>query len=179
MNMSIVGRHIELTDAIKSHIESVVDTLKKYNLDIISIRAIVSAEEKKGKKGFVVEFTINLAHKNTVVIRQRDKDVYAGIDLAIERAHKVLRRHHDKITEHKVTTLEELAEQKVELNELKEAYGSDDEIVPTELELYKPMEIEEAMQRLNESDKQFYVFNDMDDKMRVIYKRTDGRYGLY
>ncbi len=176
MNMSIVGRHIELTDAMKAHIESSVETLKKYNLDIISIRTIVSAEEKKG---FAVEFTINLAHKNTIVIKQKDKDVYAGIDLAIERAQKVLRRHHDKITEHRVTTLEELAEQKASQDELKEAYGSDDEIVPTELELYKPMEIEEAMQRLNDSDRKFFVFNDMDDKMRVIYKRTDERYGLY
>ena len=176
MNMSIVGRHIELTDAMKAHIESSVETLKKYNLDIISIRAIVSAEEKKG---FAVEFTINLAHKNTIVIKQKDKDVYAGVDLAIERAQKVLRRHHDRITEHKVTTLEELAAQKAEKEELKEAYGSDDEIVPTELELYKPMEIEEAMQRLNDSDRKFFVFNDMDDKMRVIYKRTDERYGLY
>ena len=176
MNMSIVGRHIELTDAIKSHIESVTDTLKKYNLDIISIRAIVSAEEKKG---FAVEFTINLAHTNTIVIKQKDKDLYAGIDLAIDRAHKVLRRHHDRITDHKVVTLEELAEQRAELNELKEAYGSDDEIVPTEFELYKPMEIEEAMQRLNDSGRVFFVFNDMNDKMRVIYKRTDGRYGLY
>ena len=176
MNMSIVGRHIELTDAMKSHIESSVETLKKYNLDIISIRVIVSAEEKKG---FAVEFTINLAHKNTIVIKQKDKDVYAGIDLAIERAKKVLRRHHDRITEHKVITLEELAERKAEREELKEAYGSDDEIVPKELELYKPMEIEEAMQRLDDSGRKFFVFNDMEDKMRVIYKRTDERYGLY
>lgn len=179
MNMSIVGRHIELTDAIKAHVESVVETLKKYNLDIISVRAIVSSEEKKGKKGFSIEFTINLAHKNTVVIKHREKDLYAAIDLAIDRAHKVLRRHHDRITEHKVTTLEELAEQKAEQAELAEAYGSDDEIVPTELELYKPMEVEEAMQRLKDSDKQFFVFNDMDDKLRVIYKRKDGKYGLY
>ena len=176
MNMSIVGRHIELTDAMKSHIESSVETLKKYNLDIISTRVVVSAEEKKG---FAVEFTINLAHKNTVVIKQKDKDVYAGIDLAIERAQKVLRRHHDRITGHKVTTLEELAEQKAEQDEQKEAYGSDDEIVPIELELYKPMEIEEAMARLNDGDKQFFVFNDMEDKMRVIYKKSDGRFGLY
>ncbi len=179
MNMSIVGRHIELTDGIKSHIDGAIETLKKYNLDIISIRAIVSAEEKKGKKGFAIEFTINLPHKNTIVIKQKDKDLYAGVDLAIDRAQKVLRRHHDRITEHKVTPLEELAEQKIQENEIVEAYGSDDEIVPIELELYKPMEVEEAMQRLKDSDRQFYVFNDMEDKMRVIYKRKDGKYGLY
>ena len=48
-----------------------------------------------------------------------------------------------------------------------------------ELELYKPLEIEEAMQKLKDSDAQFYVFNDMDAKMRVIYKRSDCKFGLY
>ena len=50
MNISIVGRHFELTDAIKNHIESAVDGLKKYNLDIISTRVIIDADEKNGKK---------------------------------------------------------------------------------------------------------------------------------
>jgi putative sigma-54 modulation protein len=179
MNMSIVGRHVDLTDSLKEYIQENVETLKKYNLDIISIRAILSAEEKNGKKGFTIEFTINLAHKNTVVIKQRDKDLYSAIDLAIDRAQKVLRRHHDKVVGHRVTTLEELGGKEAEKIEKAEAFGSDDEIVPVELELYKPMEVEEALNRLRDSQKQFYVFNDLDDKMRVIYKRTDGKYGLY
>ena len=54
-----------------------------------------------------------------------------------------------------------------------------EEIVPMELEIYKPLEVEEALDKLKSSDKQFYVFNDVDAKMRVIYKRTDGTFGLY
>ena len=48
-----------------------------------------------------------------------------------------------------------------------------------ELEIYKPLEVEEALEKLKSSDKQFYVFNDVDAKMRVVYKRTDGTFGLY
>ena len=54
-----------------------------------------------------------------------------------------------------------------------------DEIVPTELELYKPLEIDEALNKLKESTDQFLVFNDMDAKMRVLYKRKDGKFGLF
>ncbi len=170
MNLSIVGKQLELTDAIKAHVESGKDSLTKYNLDIISTRVVLSADEKNGKKGFSVEFAINLAHMNTVVIKQKDKDLYAAIDLAIERAKKVLRRHHDKITNHKVKE-----EPMVET----EAFDDADEIVPTRLESYKPIEIEEALNELKESGKQFFVFMDMDDKMRTIYKRADDKYGLY
>ena len=170
MKTSIVGKQFDLTEPIKAYVDGAVDALGKYNLDIISVRTVISADEKNGKKGFSVEFAINMAHKNTVVIQQKDKDVYAAVDLAVERAKKVLRRHHDKITNYK-------AEDLVVVEENSE--GSDDEIVPIRLDSYKPIEVEDAMNELKASDKQFIVFHDMEDKFRVMYKKTDGRFGLY
>lgn len=170
MNTSIVGKQFDLTDSIKAHIDGAVESLKKYNLDVISVRTVISADEKNGKKGFSVEFAINMAHKNTVVILQKDKDVYAAVDLAIERAKKVLRRHHDKITNHKKA---EIIEEEINIE------GSDDEIVPMRLDSYKPIEVEDAMNELKASDKQFLIFHDMEDKFRVMYKKSDGRFGLY
>jgi putative sigma-54 modulation protein len=171
MNLSISGRQLELTDAIKNYTKEAVDILYKYNLDIIAVRVIISADEKNGKKGFSVEFVINLAKKETVVIKQKDKDLYAAIDMAAERAKKVFRRTHDKITTQKGKGKNDETEDVV--------IDGADEIVPMELELYKPLEIEEALQKLKDTGLQFYVFNDIDAKMRVIYKRTDGKFGLY
>ncbi|MCK9546865.1 MAG: ribosome-associated translation inhibitor RaiA [Sulfurospirillaceae bacterium] len=175
MNTSIVGKQFELTDAIKNYIESGFDALGIYNLDIISTRALITADEKKGRKGFGAEIIINLAHSNTVVIKEKDKDLYAAIDLAIDRAKKVLRRHHDKITTHKGKADTEV----VSVKEAEEALEGVDEIVPTELELYKPMEIDEALKKLKDSGRQFLVFNDLEAKMRVLYKRSDEKFGLY
>ena len=176
MNLSIVGKQFDLTNPIKQHIENAFDALGKYGLDIISGRCVVSADEKNGKKGFSVEFALNLAKKDTIVIRHKDKDLYAAVDLALERASKVLRREHDKNTTVKnkddgKAVRSAIAEEKID--------SEVDEIIPMELELYKPLEIEEAMQKLKDSEAQFYVFNDMDAKMRVIYKRSDGKFGLY
>ncbi len=180
MNLSLVGRQLDLTDAIKTHIEGVVEGLKKYNLDIISTRVVVSGNDRGGKKGFSVEFTINLPHKDTIVIKQNDKDMYAAVDIASDRAQKVLRRHHDKIKGHKATKLSEVAE--LAIVEAEQSFDVDadvDEIVPMELEIYKPMSIEEALEMLKDSNKQFFVFNDKDDQLRVIHKRKDNKYGLY
>ncbi|MFW5625314.1 MAG: ribosome hibernation-promoting factor, HPF/YfiA family [Campylobacter hyointestinalis] len=175
MNTSIVGKQFELTDAIKNYVDAAFETLAKYNLDIISGRVIISADERQGRKGFDVDFAINLAHKDTIVIRQKDKDLYAAVDLAVDRASKVLRRHHDKLTTHKNKD-----DEKANLANLKDdIVDGADEIVRTELELYKPMEIEEAIEKLKNSDMQFYVFNDIDAKMRVLYKSSDGKFGLY
>jgi len=173
MNLSITGKQIQLTDPIKNYIENALDSLQKYNLDIISTRVVVNADEKNGKKGFGVELTINLPKTETTVIKQKDKDLYVAIDRAIDRANKVFRRHHDKLTTTKAVTKNSSGDTSGE------AIDGVDEIVPMELELYKPLEIEEALQRLKDSGMQFYVFNDIDAKMRVIYKRGDNKYGLY
>ena len=179
MNVSVVGKQFDLTDAIKDHISSAISSLEKFNLDIISARVIITGDEKNGKKGFSVEFVIILPNKNSVIIKQKDKDVYAAIDLASERAQKVLRRHSDKIKEHKAEKLEEIEAQKI-LEEEKKAFEElADEIIPMELDLYKPTELEEALEKLKESEKQFLVFNDINNHMRVLYKRSNGKYGLY
>jgi putative sigma-54 modulation protein len=173
MNLSITGRALELTNPIKEYIEEATETLAKYGLDIISVRVIVAADDKNAKRGFNVDYILNLAKKETIVIKQRDKDLYAAIDLAVGRAAKVLRRTHDKMT-----TLK--GKSNVEVGATEEPIIIDaDEIVPMELELYKPLEIEEALQKLKDSGAQFYVFNDIDARMRVLYKRSDNKFGLY
>jgi len=178
MNTSIVGKKFELTDSIKEYIDNLVDSLNKYSLEIISVKTIISGDEKNGKKGFSVEFVVNLKNKYSVVITQKDKDVYAAADLAIERVKKVLRRHSDKIKNKKHMSHEEI--DAMPILEDERYANNEDEIVPMDLELHKPMEIEEAIKALKDDKKrQFIVFNDMDNKLRVMYKRADGKFGLY
>jgi len=177
MNISLAGRHLELTDAIKSHMNTSIETLNKYNMDIISVSVVASAQTKKGKEHSVVEFVINLAHKNSIIIKQSDNDLYAAIDIAIERAKKAMRRMHDRETEHQKVGLNEAKSQSVDIKEL--AQAEEDEIIPVELDLYKPREVEDVLSDLKESGKMFEIFLDNKDKTRVLYKRNDGKFGLY
>jgi len=180
MNTSIVGRHIELTEPIKDYVNSSIEIFKKYNLDIISVNAIIDQEEKNGRKAFTFEFTLNIAHLDTVVVKQKDKDLYSAIDIAVDRVSKVLRRHHDKITGHKATKLAEVTATEIEDQIANELEKFEDEIFPVRLTSYKPMDIQEALDDLKGSDAQFKVFFDKDDNMRVLYKSKDeGKFGLY
>jgi putative sigma-54 modulation protein len=177
MNISITGRHLELTEAIKAHVNTSIETLSKYNMDIISVNVVASAQTKKGKEHSVVEFVINLAHKNSIIIKQNDDDLYAAIDIAISRAQKAMRRMHDRDTSHHKVGLNEAKAESVDVKEAVEAM--EDEIVPMELSLYKPQEVEDVLQDLKSSDKIFEIFLDNENKTRVLYKRGDGRFGLY
>ncbi len=177
MNRSITGIHFELTEPIKAYADAAVESLEKYHLDIISVSTIIAAKEKNGKKGFSTEFIVNLKDKNTFVITQNDKDVYAAIDIAIERMKKGLRRYADKIKDHKIMSFKDLG---VDAQAVSEMTNEEVEIVPMDLELHKPIDFDEAIDALRaETKRQFIVFNDQDGKMRVMYKRADGKFGLY
>jgi len=182
--VTITGRHVELTDTLKSLIENAVEQLKSFELDIISVKVVVSSQEKwrEHKKGFGVEFIINLAHKGSVVVKQMDKDLYASVDLAVDRAKKALRRTHDKMNHKKIKAEEqprELMSAAIAEEAMKESLGYVDELVPHNLDIDKPTEIEDAITILKESAKHFIVFDDIEGKTRVLYKRTDGKFGIY
>jgi len=177
MNISLTGKHLELTDAIKAHMTTSIETLSKYNMDIISVNVVASAQTKKGKEHSVVEFVINLAHKNSIIIKQNDGDLYAAIDIAIARAQKAMRRMHDRDSEHHKVGINEAKAQDVNVKEVEESM--EDEIVPVELDLYKPREVEDVLTDLKDGDKMFEIFLDNENKTRVLYKRNDGKFGLY
>jgi len=177
MNISLTGRAIELTDPIKDYLQNAITSLSKFHLDIISAQAVCAKQSTGKKQGVSVEFTINLAGKNTVVIKQSDDDMYAAIDMAIDRAQKALRRMHDKMNDHYGEGINSVKKESVDVKATAEAL--EDEIVPVELEIYKPREVADVLEALKESEKQFDIFIDNEGKTRVLYKRNDGRFGLY
>ena len=180
MNISLVGRQVDFTEPIKEYINNSIETLSKYNLDIISVTVIASKQDTKRKHGVTIEFTINLAAKNTIVIKQRDDELYAAVDLAIDRAQKALRRLHDREVDHHRVGINETKAEHISTSDIKDEYEKlEDEIIPLELDLYKPREVAEVLEELKDSDKQFEIFIDNDGKTRVLYKRNDGRFGLY
>ena len=167
MNTTVVGRNIELTEANKNHIRKVIDEVEKYNLGII--HSIVTVEEDK--RGFFnVEIIMNIPDKGTVVVHHKDKDMYAALDIAKDKLEKLLRRYHDRITDHHVKQdrLEEILVEEPA-----------DEIVEMPLDVEKPLSIEEAVDEYKKSGLYFMVFKDTHGEKRVIYRRKDGKLGLY
>ena len=172
MNISIVTKHFELTDSIKEHIEKAVGHSDKFHLDMLGIKVIASSHEKHNK-GFEVEIIFQLAGKDSVIIRQFEKDLFTAIDKAMNRATNALSRHHDKVKSHKVTARQDVPMVSVEDDDL------DDEIVPADFDIAKPVSIDEALEVFKLSGSTFIVFEDTDGKTRVMYQRKDGKVGLY
>lgn len=104
MNVQIRAKDLNLNDHVKSHIQTAVETFKKFQLDITTVNVNVAAE----KKGVSIEFDIHIAHATPVVINQSDDVLDVAIDLAIDRASKALRRLHDKMISKQKDTIKEM-----------------------------------------------------------------------
>jgi len=171
MNIHIIGRQVEIGEALTNHIYATIDEFKKYNLNVISTNVIL----KKEKKEFNVEFIFNIKGKHTVVINAADKDVYNAIDKAQSKAAKALRRLADKIKDaHK--DKESIRELEVEGTETED---KEPELIQMSLKLQKPLDIDEAIEKLNTSKNGFLVFNDSQGIQRTIFKREDGNIGIF
>ncbi len=180
MNITITARKLELSDALREYIAKSLEALSLYQLEIISASVVASTETKKSKESHSIELVLHIAGKNSIVISQADLDMYAAIDKATDRAKKALRRIHDKENYHYKDGLNEAKASSLQSTNLSEASEAlEDEIVPVRLELYKPREPEDVLNDLKESGKLFEIFLDNDGKTRVLYKRNDGRFGLY
>jgi len=166
MNVTIVGRNIDLTEAMKDHINKVISETEKYNLGIM--HSIVTVEKDK-KDFFNVEIIMNIPNKGTAVVHYKDKDMYAALDKAKDKLEKLLRRYHDRITEHRKTDrIEEIIVE-----------NEEDEVIEMPLDVEKPLSIDEAIEEYKKSGLYFMVFKDTNDEKRVIYRRKDGKLGLY
>jgi len=166
MNVTIVGRNIELTEAMKDHIQKIIGEVEKYNLGIM--HAIVTVEKDK-RNFFDVEIVMNIPDKGTAVVHYKDKDMYAAVDKAKDKLEKLLRRYHDKVKNHKLKDrIEELIVE-----------SEDNEIVEMPLDIEKPLSIDEAIEEYKNSGLYFMVFRDTNGEKRVIYRRKDGKLGLY
>ncbi len=104
MNVQIRSKEIKLTEHLNDHIAAAIENFKRYHLDITTVNVMITKE----KLGVGVEFDIHIAHSQPVVISDKDEDLDAAIDLAIDRTNKALRRLHDKVKDHHNTSIRDI-----------------------------------------------------------------------
>ena len=86
MRINIIGKHMDVTEAIRTYAESKVNKLPKY-LDLIQ-QIDVRIEEVPHKKGFHAEITVDVEHHDDFVAHATGPDLYACIDEASDKAQR-------------------------------------------------------------------------------------------
>ena len=93
MRLQITGRHVEVTEPIKAHVEGKVDRLRRYFEGIHGIQVILHKEKTFSR----VELVAGLVRGKTIVVRGEDADMYVAIDQACRKAETALTRFKNKV----------------------------------------------------------------------------------
>ena len=104
MNVTVEARHMDVTDAIRTYVESKVERLPRYYDGIGSVEVILDVEAEHT----VVEMVVKARRKATFVARHRDQDLYAGVDQCLAKIVEQLRRHKDRVGDHQGASLSEV-----------------------------------------------------------------------
>ena len=178
MNYNVRGENIEVTPAIREYVEKKISKLERYFTEAPDAKVYVNLKFNQDKTS-KVEVTIPLPH---LVLRaeERNADMYAAIDLISDKLERQIRKHKTKVNR----KFREKGDFPVtfavsENTEVVEVEDDDLEVVRTKRFDLKPMDSEEAILQMNMLGHNFYVFTNSDtNRTNVVYKRSDGRYGL-
>jgi len=182
MATEISGRNYEIPPDVRDLVEKKLTKLQdKLFDDVIEVRVVLQVEKRRN----ICEVLIVGKEHDVKAVQESDDSMQDAVNSAIDHLKRQAQKNREKIRDHhrkegngrKVT---EWAVQVLEPGRLRE----DNEertprIVKTNNIEIRPMSIEEAALRLDDSKNEFIVFRDIDsDRVSVIYKRRDNNLGL-
>ena len=97
MQVNIKGKHLEITEAIDTYVRKKSERLIRYFDQVQSIDCVISKEAN----AYHVEFIVDVAHHEDFIVNYSDADLYAAIDLAIDREARQIVEHKKQVRNHK------------------------------------------------------------------------------
>jgi putative sigma-54 modulation protein len=170
MKFIFTGRHIEVTDGLKTRVTDKFSKLDKFFASDAEAHVTLGVQ----KEAQTVEATI---HSDNLLLRvvETSPDMYVSVDMAVDAFERQLRKHKTRLAKKLRKGAEPEAFAGWDGGEEEEEFR----IVKTKTFGAKPMSAEEAILQMNLLKHAFFVFNDArSGGTNVVYKRKDGDYGL-
>ncbi len=171
MQVTVNGRNIEVTEALKQYATDKFSRLEKYLPKSVTVAITLSVVKK-------VHHTAEAVIKSNGLLIQASEEtgeMYSAIDLLIEKIERRVKRYKEKLVDHK----HQGGKQPAGLAPASPSEERIPQIIKTKRFDLKPMLPEEAVMQMELLDKPFFIFaNALSGSVNVIYKRKDGNVGL-
>ncbi|HEY5259229.1 MAG TPA: ribosome-associated translation inhibitor RaiA [Rhabdochlamydiaceae bacterium] len=189
----VVGRNVLVTEAMKNYILDKLTKIERFHNHIMDVHAHLDIQKMEHTAAIVLKF-----NNFKVKVQAMSNDMYASIDKAVDRLQARLRDYKSKIQDHhkkgwdtvemkvsvweapKYNELEEInAEIEAENRRIEQEKVSMPQVIGMETRVLKILTTEEAMMKMDLSGDKFLVYRGEEDrKLKVIYRRDDGNYGI-
>jgi putative sigma-54 modulation protein len=175
MQTNITFRNLTATEAIKSYAREKVDRVHKYLDPEASEAHVVLAVERHLHHADIT------VHAGQFFLRGKEAsdDLYASIDLAMDKIERQLKRYKEKLKHRRAQPHHnEGSTFRHDIVEVADLVQEPRVVSSTELPA-KPMSVDEAVMQMDLVHNEFLVFqNAQSREVNVLYRRRDGNYGL-
>jgi putative sigma-54 modulation protein len=174
MQTAVTFRNLEPSDALKKYVKERTGRLSKYIDKPMDSQVTLTVQKFRQ----IADVVIN-ADGIRIAGQEAHEDMYAAIDLVMDKIERQVKKYKEKIRKHKPAQGKELAWRR-EIYE-QESFDEDREPVVVRTDNYpvKPMSVDEAAMQMDLTQQEFLVFNNASTQMvNVLYRRKDGNYGL-
>jgi putative sigma-54 modulation protein len=174
MKFEYTGRHVEVSPAIRRHVEAHFKKLDHiFNGTPLRTHVVIEVEKNRQIGEIIVYW-----REHTITAKDTNADMYMALTRAMAKIEKQAVKLKKKIIDRKQSG-RSTARVAPEPDGHLEATPRPPRIVAARRYPVKPMTAEEAALRLSGETDQFLVFRDADtSRLGVLYKRKDGNYGL-
>ena len=173
MKFEYTGRHVDVTPALRSHVEEHFSRLNHlFDGDNAKAHVIIEADKGRHRSEIIVKWRKDVLTANT-----RNSDMYQSLSQTIDKIEKQALKLKNKIIDksHRAKKASEIAPVEIDVQPAPSA----PRIINSNTYAVKPLTADEAILQLNDEENQFIVFRNADDeRVSVLYKRKDGNYGL-
>lgn len=97
MEIKITSKHMELTEAIHDYAEKKLERLPRYFDRVSQVTGVVD----RSKLGYTMEIIVDVEHHDPFIATSEHEDLYACIDLGVDRSIRQLSDHKSKVRDHK------------------------------------------------------------------------------
>jgi putative sigma-54 modulation protein len=187
MKLIIQGKNLEITEAIRDHVNQKIGKATTYLGDLVTkvdveLSGITSL---KGQPQQTAEVTV-YAKNNVIRAEERHENLYASIDLVSDKIIRQLKRYKDRQQVRsqpkavQSTALEADALPLVPTDLIGERTAElPPKVLRNKFFAMPPMSTQAALDNLQLIDHDFYMFqNSETGEINVIYERNHGGYGL-
>lgn len=182
MRIQLTGKHLDVSDALSSHVETeLVAAINKYADR--PVEAVITFS--KDRHEFVSESKVHLSTGMTVQAKGRATDVYASFDSCLERMEKQLRRYKRRLKNHHSDRNGAEVEAFDAPYQVLASAPEDDEpeslqpiVVAETTTPIQSLSVGEAVMQMELAASSMLVFrNDGHGGVNVVYRRDDGNIG--
>lgn len=173
MRITISGKNVEITDALRQQIIKKVSKLERYFDENTEAQITLSVEKNR----HIMEVTIPF---NGVVLRAEEytDDMYKTLDSVLDKLEKQIHKYRTKLDKRMKSGAFKY-DKPLFSDKFEEESEPSPKVVKTKRFAVKPMGVEEAILQMELLGHNFFVFTNADsDEVNVVYKRKDGNYGL-